>query len=38
MLDDASFLDLARVAIAETIHSPERARDMVARLGEREEG
>jgi TetR/AcrR family transcriptional regulator of autoinduction and epiphytic fitness len=28
---------LARVAIAAGIHSPERARDMVARLGEREE-
>lgn len=38
MLNNASFMDLARVAIAETIHSPERAREMVARLGEREEG
>ncbi len=38
MLCDASFLDLARVAIAETIHSPERAQEMVARLGAREEG
>jgi len=38
MLADASFIDLARVAIAETIHSPERARDMVARLGDKEEG
>ncbi|WP_347901562.1 TetR/AcrR family transcriptional regulator [Pseudomonas purpurea] len=38
MLADDNFLDLARVAIAATIHSPERARDMVARLGEREEG
>ena len=37
MLNNASFMDLARVAIAETIHSPERAREMVARLGEREE-
>ena len=37
MLADASFIDLARVAIAETIHSPERARDMVARLGDKEE-
>jgi len=26
------------VAIAATIHSPERAQDMVARMGEREEG
>ena len=38
MLDDGNFVDLARVAIAETIHSPERARDMVARLGDKEEG
>lgn len=38
MLCDASFIDLARVAIAETIHSPERAQEMVARLGAREEG
>lgn len=38
MLADASFIDLARMAIAETIHSPDRARDMVARLGDREEG
>ena len=32
------FLDLARVAIAATIHSPERAQDMVTRLSQREEG
>ena len=32
-----ALLSLARVAIAAGIHSPERARDMVARLGEREE-
>lgn len=38
MLCDTSFLDLARVAIAETIHSPERAQEMVARLSDREEG
>ena len=38
MLDDGNFVDLARVAIAETIHSPERARDMVARLEDKEEG
>lgn len=37
MLADESFLSLARVAISAGIHSPERARDMVARLGEREE-
>jgi TetR/AcrR family transcriptional regulator of autoinduction and epiphytic fitness len=38
ILGDDNFLDLARVAIAATIHSPERAQDMVARMGEREEG
>ncbi|WP_126282279.1 TetR/AcrR family transcriptional regulator [Burkholderia stagnalis] len=37
LLNDDAFLALARVAIAAAIHSPERARDMVARLGEREE-
>jgi TetR/AcrR family transcriptional regulator of autoinduction and epiphytic fitness len=37
LLNDESFLSLARVAIAAGIHSPERARDMVTRLGEREE-
>ena len=37
LLNEPSFLSLARVAIAAGIHSPERARDMVARLGEREE-
>jgi TetR/AcrR family transcriptional regulator of autoinduction and epiphytic fitness len=38
MMSDANFLDLARVAIAATIHSPERAQDMVNRLSQREEG
>lgn len=38
MLADENFLDLARIAIAATIHSPERARDMVSRMGQREEG
>lgn len=38
MLADSNFLDLARVAIAATIHSPERAQNMVSRLNEREEG
>ncbi|MBI3229670.1 MAG: TetR/AcrR family transcriptional regulator, partial [Burkholderiales bacterium] len=38
MLNDANFMDLARVAIATTIHSPERAQTMVAKMGEREEG
>ena len=37
ILADDNFLDLARVAIAATIHSPERAQNMVARMGEREE-
>jgi TetR/AcrR family transcriptional regulator of autoinduction and epiphytic fitness len=37
MLADDSFLDLARVAIAATIHSPERVQDMVLRIAEREE-
>ncbi|QCP52991.1 TetR family transcriptional regulator [Trinickia violacea] len=36
-MNDEAFLSLARVAIAAGIHSPERARDMVARMGEREE-
>ena len=38
MMSDANFLDLARVAIAATIHSPDRALDMVTRLSQREEG
>lgn len=38
LLEDAAFIDLSRVAIAEAIHSPERARDMLARLGTKEEG
>ncbi|MPW16760.1 TetR family transcriptional regulator [Paraburkholderia sp. CNPSo 3157] len=38
LLSDEAFMSLARVAIAAGIHSPERARDMVARIGEREEG
>lgn len=37
MLQDAYFLDLARVAIAEAIHSPARAHEMVARLSSKEE-
>ncbi|MBC8746611.1 MULTISPECIES: TetR/AcrR family transcriptional regulator [Paraburkholderia] len=37
LLHDESFLSLARVAIGAGIHSPDRARDMVARMGEREE-
>ena len=38
LLHDDNFVDLARVAIAAAIHSPERAQDMVARMGDREEG
>jgi len=38
MLSSDDFIDLARVAIAATIHSPERAQDMLARLGEKESG
>lgn len=37
LLSNEAFLSLARVAIAAGIHSPERAREMVARMGEREE-
>ena len=35
---DPGFIGLARVAIAEAIHAPERALPVFARLGEREEG
>jgi TetR/AcrR family transcriptional regulator of autoinduction and epiphytic fitness len=38
LLNDTNFVDLARVAIAASIHSPERAQEMVARMGVREEG
>jgi len=37
-LAERQFLDLSRVAIAEAVHTPERARAIVARLGQREEG
>ena len=37
-LDDPEFIALARVAIGEAIHSPERALPIIARLGQREEG
>ncbi|MGJ7514476.1 TetR/AcrR family transcriptional regulator [Pseudomonas baetica] len=37
MLSDDNLLDLARVAIAAAIHSPERAQNIVTRMGEREE-
>ncbi|WP_394778248.1 TetR/AcrR family transcriptional regulator [Undibacterium sp.] len=38
MMNNANFMDLARVAIAAAIHSPERARGMIARMDKREEG
>ncbi|PPU68426.1 TetR/AcrR family transcriptional regulator [Xanthomonas pisi] len=38
LLDDAAFIDLSRVAIAEGMHSPERARALLAQLGSKEEG
>lgn len=38
MMADENFLTLARVAIAATIHSPERAQNMIERMGKREEG
>jgi TetR/AcrR family transcriptional regulator of autoinduction and epiphytic fitness len=37
LLGDSNFLDLARVAIGATIHSPERAQTWVNRLNQREE-
>jgi len=37
-LADGDFLALARVAVGEAIHAPERALPLLARLGEREEG
>lgn len=38
MLADDNFLALARVAIAAGLHSPERAQEIVARIGEKEGG
>ena len=38
LLDDPHFVDLARVAIAAGLHSPDLARQMLERLGDREEG
>jgi len=37
LLCDQNFLDLARVAIAATIHAPDRARDMVDKLKHNEQ-
>ncbi|MFZ6848757.1 TetR/AcrR family transcriptional regulator [Undibacterium sp. RuRC25W] len=36
MLSDHNFLDLSRVAVAATIHTPDRARDMVEKLSKNE--
>ncbi|GAB7529779.1 TetR/AcrR family transcriptional regulator [Pseudomonas sp. 3A(2025)] len=36
-LNDSNFLDLARVVLGATIHSPERAQDWMNRINEREE-
>lgn len=36
-LNDSSFLDLARVVVGATVHSPERAQAWMTRLNEREE-
>ena len=38
VLADPGFIDLARVALAEIIHSPERAQDIVCRMGEKDSG
>ena len=38
LLSDASFIDLSRVAMAELVHAPERARVMMDKLAEKEEG
>ncbi|WP_117310223.1 TetR/AcrR family transcriptional regulator [Stenotrophomonas sp. G4] len=38
LLGDANFIDLARVAMAEIIHSPQRAQAIVCRMGEKESG
>lgn len=38
LLADPNFIDLARVAMAEIIHSPARAQSIVCRMGEKEGG
>src|SRR3546814_5651949 len=38
LLHDPTFIDLARVAITAGLHSPDLARDLIERLGDREEG
>lgn len=37
MMAEPQFLDLARVLIAQALHAPQRAREMLARLNDREE-
>jgi TetR/AcrR family transcriptional regulator of autoinduction and epiphytic fitness len=38
LLRDENYSDLARVAIAAGLHAPELARELVTRMGNREEG
>ncbi len=38
LLEDPGFIDLSRVAMAELVHAPERARAMMDKLAEKEEG
>ena len=38
VLSEGSFIDLARVALAATIHAPERGSDIVARLNDKDVG
>lgn len=38
LLNDENFTELARIAIAASVHSPELAQEVVARMGSREEG
>ena len=38
LLNDASFIDLSRVAMADMMHTPERARAITAKLSAKEEG
>ncbi len=38
LFDDPAFVDLSRMAMVEGMRAPERARDLVARLGSKEEG
>jgi len=38
LLSDPAFIDLSRVAMAELMHAPDRARAMMGKLAEKEEG